>query len=278
MRGIDKGIRRRILALLFIFTSMILALAVRVGYLQFVQGQALSEMAHRQQHMGMDISPVRGSIFDRNGEPLAINLPVETVTISPNEMRKSISDNGLSQTEVISSLAGILGLDEELVANRLARNSVYEVLIRRIDIQHADRLREYVSGIRLRGVYIIEDTRRFYQNGNLAAHVIGTTGADNQGLSGVEFLMERYLKGIPGRVMGEVDARNREVPLTSGERVDPRDGLNVVLTIDTTIQHLTTVALERAIEENDVRQGGVIIVMDPRNGDILAMVSKPILT
>ncbi|MCL2146366.1 MAG: penicillin-binding transpeptidase domain-containing protein [Synergistaceae bacterium] len=273
--GIDKGVRIRMLALLFIFTFAILALAIRVGYLQFIQGESLSEMAFRQQNLGMDISPKRGAILDRNGDELAVNVPVETLTISPNEIRKSILDNKLTKDEVVRMLADTLGLDRDSVADKLDKDSIYEILIKKIDKQLADEVRESISQIKLRGVYFTEDTKRFYQNKNLAAHVIGATGVDNQGLSGIEFVMEEYIKGVPGKIMGEVDAKNREVPLRREERVEPQDGYNVVLTIDSTIQYYATKALEKAIEENDVRRGGVIIIMDPKNGDILALVSKP---
>ena len=269
---IRKG---RVIALLVVFVIIIIALGARVGHLQFVQGKSLSEMAYQQQNLGIDISPKRGAILDRNGKELAVNAAVETITISPNEIRKSISDRKLKKADVISGLAEILGLDESSVSSKIEKDSVYEVLIKKIEIEDANKVRKFVSETNLKGVYINEDSKRFYRNNNLAAHIIGMTGDDNQGLSGIEYIMESYIKGVPGRIMGEVDARSREVPFGAESRVEPRDGLNVVLTIDSTIQYFATKALESAIEENSVRRGGVIVIMDPRNGDVLALVSKP---
>ena len=138
-----------------------------------------------------------------------------------------------------------------------------------------DRIRQWKSEENIHGVYIDEDSKRYYPNGNIAAHVIGFTGEDNQGLDGIEKTMEKYLKGMPGKILSEVDARGRQMPNYQNKRIDPQDGLNVVLTIDETIQYFATEALQKAIDDNKVANGGVVIVLDPRNGEILALVSKP---
>ena len=267
--------KKRIFAILVIFTIIAFALLCRTAYLQFVQGKELTALAYNQQNSGVDISPKRGAILDRNGDELAVNTVVETISLNPNQLRESIEDEELTVREVSAGLSEILSMDSAVIEQKIEKNAVYENLIKKIDPAVANHVREYSKEKKIIGIHFVEDSKRFYKNKNLAAHIIGMTGDDNQGLSGVEYLMERYIKGTPGKILGEVDTKKREVPLSNENRVDPKDGQNVVLTIDTTIQYFATKALEKAITDNNVREGGVIIIMDPRNGDILAMVSKP---
>ncbi|MGI6669604.1 MAG: hypothetical protein ACOX4M_09620 [Acetivibrionales bacterium] len=127
----------------------------------------------------------------------------------------------------------------------------------------------------MKGITIDEDAKRYYPNGNLMCHVLGFTGDDNQGLmGGIEEVMDKYLKGTPGKILSEVDALNNAIPSTTEKRIDAQDGLNVVLTIDETIQYLVSKSLEKAIDDYKLKQGAAAIVMDPNNGDILALVSK----
>jgi len=273
---VDQSVKRRLIFLLTVFLCAFAAIGLRIAHIQFIEGNSLSQNASNNQRRNVDISPKRGSILDRNGGELAVNTVVETVSINPDILRASISGiKNLNLDFFAEDIAYLLSLDADAVFEKINKDTKYEVLKRKIEPETADSIKEYIEMYSLRGLALETDTKRFYRNNNLAAHVIGFTTEDNQGLTGVEYAMEKYLKGTPGMIMGELDARRAEVPLKAESRVAVRDGLNAVLTIDSAIQLFAASALEKAIADNDVRRGGVVIVMDPRNADILALVSKP---
>jgi stage V sporulation protein D (sporulation-specific penicillin-binding protein) len=263
--------KKRLLVILVIFTLAAAALVVRVAYIQFVQGQELQKKAFLQQNSRRTISPIRGTIYDRNGKELAISVQVGTITCNPNDIKNS----KIPAEELAAGLAGILGMDQDDVLALLTKNSKYVIIKKKVDMETEDKVRQWISANKIVGINIDEDAKRYYPNGNLASHIIGFTGTDNQGLSGIESVLEKYLKGVPGKILSEVDSKGRALPLTTEKRIDAEDGLNVVLTLDETVQYLATKTLEKAIEDYKVKQGGVAIVMDPRTGEILAMVSKP---
>jgi stage V sporulation protein D (sporulation-specific penicillin-binding protein) len=263
------SLRKRQLALLIIFTAIVVGLLVRIAVIQFVDGEELQKKAFQQQNTGRTISPIRGSIYDRNGKELAISVQTATITCNPNEITAE------NAGKVADGLSPLLEMDRTEIYNLVTKKTYYVVIKRKVDKKTEDNVRKWIADNNIKGVAIGEDAKRYYPDGNLAAHVIGLTGDDNQGLQGIESIMEKYLKGAPGRILSEVDAKGRAVPLSTEKRIDAQDGLNVVLTIDTTIQYLATKTLEKAIDDYKVKRGGIAIVMDPRNGDILALVSKP---
>ena len=274
MAGPGLKMKKRLLFILGFFTVIIVLLVVRVGYIQFVNGDAYQKRAFEQQNMNRVISPKRGSIYDRNMKELAVSASVETIYINPQELKKS----KLSPETIAAKLSQILemGADEQAaVLKKINAEKRYEVIKKKVEKETGDKIREWKDKEKINGIYIDEDSKRFYPNRNLASHILGFTGADNQGLSGIEIMMEQYLKGLPGKILSEVDGRGREVPLKEEKHIAAQDGLGVVLAIDETIQHFAEKALEKAIDDNKVLRGATAIVMDPRNGDILALASKP---
>jgi stage V sporulation protein D (sporulation-specific penicillin-binding protein) len=264
-------IKKRLLVMLVLFTLVAVALLGRVAYIQVVKGESLQKKAFEQHNLSIIISPRRGTIYDRNGKELAISASVETIYVNNQDIEKSNKDKEM----IAEELAQILELDKEAVLKKLNKKSQYEIIKKKVDREIGDRVRKWIEEDNILGVYIVEDSKRYYPYRNLAAHVIGFTGYDNQGLNGIEIMMEQYLKGVPGRILSEVDAKNRALPFKIEKRIDPQDGLNVILTIDETIQYFAQKALEKAIDDYKVKDGAIAIVMDPRNGDVLAMVSKP---
>lgn len=264
-------IKKRLLIVLLSFFVLTVALLTRIAYIQIVQGEWLQKKAFEQQNRGRTISPKRGTIYDRNGKELAISASVETITANPTDVR----DSDKSLESIAEGLSQILDMDTEVVLKKLTRRSSYEIIKKKVEKEVGDRVRKWVEENNIRGIYIDEDSKRYYPNRNLAAHVIGFTGADNQGLDGIEKVMEKYLKGIPGKILSEVDAGGHELPFNTEKRIEAKDGLDVVLTIDETIQYFAQKALEKAIDDWKVTRGAAAIVMDPRNGDVLALVSKP---
>ncbi|MCX8130126.1 MAG: penicillin-binding transpeptidase domain-containing protein [Clostridia bacterium] len=271
MAGPSLLIKKRLIILLVSFSILITALIVRLAWIQIFKGDWYQKEAYQQQTRGRDISPKRGKIYDRNGKELAISASVEKVIINPQQVR----DSDMSDEAIAGDMAVMLDMDSETILKKVKKRSSYEVIKRKISKDTGDKIREWCKKNDIAGVYIDEDTKRFYPNRNLAAHVLGFTGDDNQGLDGIEAIMDAYLKGIPGKILSETDARGRELPIKEEKHIGVQDGANVVLTIDETIQYFAQKALEKAIDDNKLMNGASAIVMDPRNGDILALVSKP---
>lgn len=271
MAGLSLSIKKRLLSVLVIFSVLLLALIVRVAWIQLVNGEWYQKKAALQQNQNRTISPRRGTIFDRNGKELAISASVETISANP----QIISQSKQNIDAVAEQLAQILSMEKDDVYKKISKKSRYEIIKRKVDKTVGDQVRKWKQDNNLDGLYIDEDSKRFYPNRNLAAHIIGFTGTDNQGLEGMEKIMEQYLKGVPGKILSEVDAGGREVPFKEEKHIEAQDGLNVVLTIDETIQYMAQKAIEKAIDDDKVLQGATAIVMDPRNGEILALVSKP---
>jgi stage V sporulation protein D (sporulation-specific penicillin-binding protein) len=268
------GIKKRLLFMLAVFALIVVVLMGRLAYIQFVQGTELQKKAYKQQNTGRTISPIRGTIFDRNGKKLAISVQVATITCNPNEI--GTKNAKLTADEIADGLAPLLSMDRNEIKRLITKKTNYVTIKRKVDEATEDGVRKWISAKNVRGINIDEDSKRYYPNSNLLSHVLGFTGDDNQGLmGGVEDVMEKYLKGVPGKILSEVDAKGRAVPSDTEKRIDAQDGLNVVLTIDQTIQYLASKTLEKAIEDYKVKQGGVAIVLDPKTGDILALVSKP---
>jgi len=267
------AVKKRLLILLCMFAVIVTALIGRLAYIQFVQGEELQKKAFVQQNSGRVISPMRGTIYDRNGKKLALSVQAATISCNPNEIAKN---KKLTTEQVAAGLAQLLSMDQEEVY-RLITKKVNSVIIKRkVERDVEIQIRTWISENSVRGINIDEDAKRYYPGGNLMSHILGFAGDDNQGLmGGIEEVMDKYLKGTPGKILSEVDARGSAVPSDKEKRIDAQDGLNVVLTIDETIQYLVSKSLDKAIEDNKVKGGAVGIVIDPNTGDILAMVSKP---
>ncbi|HBN86058.1 MAG TPA: peptidoglycan glycosyltransferase [Clostridiales bacterium] len=263
--------KTRTLWILGFFAFTVLLLCGRLFWLQVVKGDGLRQAAYEQQNADRFISPARGAIYDRNGKELAVSVSVETITASPITVKSS----DVSLEFIASELAVMFDLDEEKLLSKLNQNVQYIIIARKVDIEKGDELRAWLKKYKVSGIYINEDTKRYYPLKNLASQVIGFTGADNQGLEGIEAVMDRYLKGIPGKILSEIDANGLELPFSTETKINAQDGFNVVLTIDETIQYMADKALEKALVDNNCIDGGSVIIMDPRNADILAMVSKP---
>jgi len=269
--GVSTLTKKRHLVLLIIYFLISAVLLGRVAYWQFIEGDRLRKEAFNQQNRGRIISPKRGTIYDRNGKELAVSASVDTVWVNPID----IASSEVSMEKVAKDLSSMLDMDEAEVYSIITKKTTFNYLKRKIDREVGDQIRKWIADNKIKGVYVDEDTKRYYPKRNLASHILGYTGSDNQGLAGIEAAMEKYLKGVPGKILSELDADGREIPFTEEKRIEAQDGLNVVLTIDETIQYFTEKALEKAIFENKIANGASAIVMDPRNGEILALSSKP---
>ncbi|MCG0274729.1 MAG: stage V sporulation protein D [Thermosediminibacteraceae bacterium] len=245
---------------------MNIVLMGRVFWIQFVRGDELRQKAKEQWTRDAPVEPKRGTIYDRNMNPLAISASVKSVMASPPDIK--------DVEKTASLLSPVLNIDKEALVKTLQdaktkkKGSIF--IKRKITDEEAEAVRK----LNLKGIYFTEESKRFYPEKNLASHVLGFTGIDSQGLDGVELIYDKYLKGTPGRIISEKDALSRELPFGLEKYIPPEEGLNLVLTIDKVIQYIAERELEKAIAENNAKRG-TIIVMDPKTGEILAMANKP---
>ncbi|MDO4744446.1 MAG: peptidoglycan glycosyltransferase, partial [Clostridia bacterium] len=247
-------------------------LVVRVAWLQIVDGEELSSAAREQQTSDNEISPKRGLIYDRNMKILANNRSVETISITPKNVR---SNSKQTSKQIAEKLAEILELDEESVLKKIEKESNFEYIKRKVEKDQADAVRAYVAEYRLDGIKFSEDTKRYYPYGNFASQVIGFVGSDNNGLEGIEMVYDEQLKGVPGRIVSANKTAGLELPDNYESYYEPQDGKSIVLTIDETIQHFVEKHLETARIENQLEEGAAAIVMNVKTGEILAMATKP---
>lgn len=261
-------IKYRINIVLIIFMFLLLVLIARMFYWQIIRGKEMKEQSYAQQTKNRIISPKRGVIYDRNGEVLAESINVETLSVTP----KNIKDENKEKTA--KGLAELLGLDYETILEKTKKNTADEIIAKKLDKTTTDQIREWISKEKITGINIYEDISRYYPNGALLSHVLGFCGTDNQGLEGIEVQYESILKGIPGQLIVGIDAVGNELPLNDEKYIASEDGLNLVLTIDEMIQYITEKYLEQAVKDNNPDFAACTII-DPKTGDILAMAVAP---
>lgn len=264
--------KKRIIQFFVIFVIICSILVSRLFYWQVVKSEELTAKAREQQTSDNIIRPERGLIYDRNYKVLADNMSVETISISPQNVR-----NNKSQTkeEIAKNMAECLNLDEQTVLEKIEKESSFEYIKRKVEKEEADKLREYVNKYSLDGIKFSEDTKRYYPYSNFASQVIGFVGDDNNGLEGIEMVYDDVLKGVPGRIVSANKVAGLELPDNYESYTEAQPGKSVVLTIDETIQHFAEKHLENARIENQLEEGAACIVMDVKTGEILAMVTKP---
>ena len=271
MNEIKLTSKKKMRNILFISFLIIICLITRIGYIQLIQGKELSELAYEQQTLDRKINPKRGTIYDATGTNiLAVSSTVETVTVNPSNIS---SEN---KEKVATALANIFELDYETVLKKVKKRSSIETIVRKVEKEKTDELRKWIEENNITsGINIDEDTKRYYPYNNLASQIIGFCGSDNQGLDGIEAKYEEELKGEQGAIQKHTDAKGGEIGEEGENYIPAVDGNDLVLTIDLTIQSIVEKYLEEACIDNVCTDGGSIIVMNPQNGDILAMANYP---
>ncbi len=263
--------RKVIRNFLIFFLIIILLLIFRIGWIQFVNGEELQAMAYNQQTLDRKINPKRGTIYDATGETvLAISSSVETVSVNPTTIK------GEDKEKVAKALSEIFELDYETVLKKVKKRTSIETIIKKVDKEKTDELRAWLIENNIdHGINIDEDTKRYYPFGNLASQVIGFCGSDNQGLDGIEARYDSTLKGEYGKIEKVIDATGGKSNNESESYVEAVDGKDIVLTIDMTIQSIAEKYLRNACIDNNCTDGGNVIIMNPKTGDILAMAGYP---
>ncbi|MCS7459260.1 stage V sporulation protein D [Paenibacillus doosanensis] len=265
MRASNVTVRRRLFAALIVGTILFVALIVRLGYVQIWLGPELSEMAEDSWRRNIPFEAKRGEIWDRNGVQLAYNISSPTIYAIPAQIKDAKA--------TAAQLASALQITEESVLKQITtRQSSVRIQPggRKITLEKAQE----IQSLNLPGIVVAEDNKRYYPFGGLAAHILGFTDIYNKGLTGIELMYNKLLTGMRGSISYLADAAGRQMPNSSDEYVKPKDGMNLQLTID---NHLQSV-LERELDQAMVKyqaNDAIAIMMDPNNGEILAMGSRP---
>ena len=268
-----KKLRVALIVIILIFILLI----GRIGFLQFVEGSTLKEAAYNQQAINQIISPKRGNIYDSTGKALAISAQVDTITINP---AKIVGDDEEETKElkekVAKGLSDIFSLDYNETLEKVNSSSQVETIIKKVEQDKVDELKNWMEENKISvGINIDEDTKRYYPCDNVASNVIGFCGSDNQGLSGIEYQWDSILTGTPGKIVSSKGSDQQEIPDSEETYISAENGSDITLTIDYKIQTIVEKYLKQAVEENDCKKGGNAIVMNPQNGDILAMACYP---
>ena len=263
-------IRRRILAAGAI---MVLAgfstLIVRLFNIQIVNAEEYQREAASQQLQVTELSATRGTIYDRNGNVLAMSSTAWTVCISPVSIK-----NDTQKELIVSGLSEILGVSEEYVREKCERNSGYEIIKKRIDKALAEEVTTFASNNKISAIHLDEDVSRKYPYENFAASVLGFVNVDNIGAYGLEAYYNKTLSGTSGKIVSAKNAWGSDMPFDYSELYSSEDGNSLVTTIDEGIQYFVEKHLELAVKEHDVQQRACAIAMDPNTGKILAMATK----
>ena len=266
------------LRMVLIVTFLIFLLLIgRIGFLQFVQGNELKELAYQQQTINQIISPKRGNIYDRTGRALAISAQVDTITINPSKIKGKTDESTQKLKETVSKgLSEIFELNYDEVFQKVTSNSQVETIIKKVEQEKVDKLKTWMDENDISvGINIDEDTKRYYPCSTVASNVIGFCGNDNQGLAGIEYNWDSVLTGTPGKIVSSKGSDQAEIPNAEETYISAENGSDLSLTIDFNIQTIVEKYLKQAVEENECSRGGNVIVMDPKTGDILGMASYP---
>ena len=262
MSRIPVALQKRVRLGFALCALAVVVLLSRMGYLMIFRSSYYSTLAEELHEREREIKAARGRIFDSEGRILADNCTVCIVSVIHNQLE--------DPETVIQILSEELSMDPEKIRRLTEKYTSREIIKTNVDKETGDRIRAR----RFPGVKVDEDYRRYYPFQTLASHVLGFTGSDNQGIIGLEVMYDSVLKGINGRILTQTDARGMELDAVAEERVEPQPGNDLVLSLNIDLQTYAEQAAKTVMEEKQARQVSVIL-MNPKTGEILAMVSVP---
>jgi stage V sporulation protein D (sporulation-specific penicillin-binding protein) len=255
-------IRKRTTLLLLGIFGVIGILIGRLFYIQGIKANYYHGLAEDQRLRDIRVEPMRGTIFDRKMNTLAFSFETEAVYAIPYQIKNAQADAKI--------IAEKLNLSEKEVYSKLTKKTSFVW----IKLKPAPEEAQAIKEARIPGVEVAQKAQRFYLQGSLAAHLLGISGIDNQGLEGIEKYYDQFLRGIPGSEQAEYDSKGNYIPMGERRFIDAQNGASLVLTVDQVIQYIAERELEKAVVENGAKRGAVIL-MDPMNGEILALANYP---
>jgi stage V sporulation protein D (sporulation-specific penicillin-binding protein) len=255
--------RRRVEAVFLCFFLVLILSIARLFFIQLFRSNYLKNIARKQHNLFVELEPRRGTIYDINLRPQAVNISADSLYACPNDI-----DNNSKET-IIRQLSPILKVNDSYLRERLFRKKAFVWLSRKVESDQSQAIRK----LKIKGVDFLKESKRCYPNSYLASNIIGFAGLDNVGLEGAELYYDKYLKGESGWEMFVRDARQKKLNLRE-KMLLPRDGYDLVLTIDEVIQYIAERELDKAFKIYHAK-GAIIIVMNPYTGEILAMADRP---
>lgn len=260
-------LRKRIAGLWILFSAILFVLLARVGWLQFIEGSHFQERAQNISTWKVPVKARRGIIYDAKLRKLALSVSSDSVGAFPAEVKKSGQ-----ATKIAQELAKVLKMPPEEVLAKITSNQAFVYVKRQLaDFQAGNQ----IKALKLPGIKVYEESKRYYPYGSLAAQVLGIVGIDNVGLGGVEAYYDRTLQGVDGSIMARFDALGHEIPGTRESFAPPQDGSSLVLTIDQNIQFFAERELDKLMQSTRRPKRASIAVMRPKTGEILALASRP---
>ena len=254
--------REKIAILFFLLFLAMTGLMGRLFFLMIFESAHYSAMAEDLHERERTIKAARGNIIDANGTVIATNRTVCTISVIHNQIEEP--------DQVVSVLSKELGIEEDAVRKKVEKYSSREIIKTNVDKALGDQIRTY----HLAGVKVDEDYKRYYPYDSLASKVLGFTGGDNQGIIGLEVKYEDYLKGMNGKILTMSDAAGIEIENAAEDRIEPIAGQDLHVSLDVNIQKYCEQAAYQVMEKKGAKRVSVI-VMNPQNGEIMAMVSAP---
>lgn len=269
--------RKRVGHIFLCVLVAMVALAVRLVWVQFVMGEELREKAIAARFRNVEVKAKRGAIYDAKGRPLAISVSTDSFYAIPAQVKSSKRAD-----EIAECIAQVLEMPKEDVLKQITKNQAFVWIKRHVPEDKARELKalslpatdEFKATKGLPGIKSVEEPERFYPKGTLMAQVLGFAGIDNQGLNGIELTYDKTLSGISGTIMVEFDNRGQEIPNALQKYIPPQDGNSIYLTIDETIQYIVERELDEIIKLRNPKRAGAIVV-EPQTGRILAMAMRP---
>ena len=277
----SKRLIYAICCILIVFVLLIL----RIAYFQFIEGSKLKELASRQQTTNRIISPNRGAIYDSTGKVLAQSAAVDTITINPSKLKENVEAEDKKEREkeelklqekISKAFSDIFELEYNEVLEKVQSDASVETIIKKVEQDKVDELEKWMEDNKISsGINIDADFKRYYPYNNLASNLIGFCNTDNDGQEGLELKWDSVLSGTAGRIVTIKNAASGLIPNKDETYIPAQNGNNITLTIDATVQSITEKYLKQACIENNCKNGGTAIIMNPSTGDILAMASYP---
>jgi cell division protein FtsI (penicillin-binding protein 3) len=250
---------------MFVFLFFLLSLfilIIRLFYLQGIKHSFYYKIANEEHIVSVELQPKRGAIFDRNMRVLAVNLNRISVYANPREIK--------DKARAVKIISSVLGIDADFVTQRLSRDKGFVWIKRKVMNKEAAALKKF----NMTGLGFVDESKRFYPNARSACHLIGSVNIDNKGQEGLEALYDEYLKGQEGFLVATQDAKRKLLHSYREDFLAPKNGYNLVLTIDEVIQNIAERELYKMYDKYNAK-GATIVVMDPKNGDILALANFP---
>ncbi len=277
-----KSLAGRIFVVLLLFGGLMLLVIGRLIHIQFVKGEEYKQRAYDQYTTETPINAKRGTIYDRNMKEMAISVTAEDCIIVPNKIRNPDLMDSKERETLISGLCELLDVSREDMEKHIAKDTQYRRVKEKTNIETANKVRDFIAKNEFEEfIYFVDNTKRYYPGNELASTVLGfcsyteASGSEQVGITGIEKQYNDYLKGTAGRILTAKNGRQQEMPFKYESYIEAENGMNIVLTIDWTIQSYLEKQLEIAVRDHKAANKVCGIIMDVNTGEILAMSTKP---